>query len=60
MPDDLKTLHAFATRTEAETAMGALKSAGIESSIQPEAGEFKLLVRRDDEENARYALQPPE
>lgn len=60
MPDDLKILHAFATQTEAETAMGVLKSAGIESSIQPDADEFELLVRLEDEENALYALQRPE
>ena len=67
---DLVVVHAFATGTEAELAKSALDSAGIESMIQADSvggqrphvawssGGFKLVLRQEDAESARAALEP--
>ena len=60
---------AFATEAEAAIAKGALESAGIQAMIQADSvgrmrphvawatGGFKMLVRRDDEADARAILK---
>ena len=72
MPDvNLVVVHSFRNRPEAELAKGALEAAGIDSMIQADSiggmrphvawasGGFKLLVREDDEEEAREILDAP-
>jgi Putative prokaryotic signal transducing protein len=70
MPDNgLVVLKAFATQMEADLAKSALASAGIAAMIQADSvggmrphigwstGGYRLLVREDDEDNAREILQ---
>jgi hypothetical protein len=67
----LVVVHAFGNRTEAELAKGALQAAGIDAMIQSDSvggmrphvawagGGYKLLVREDDEQEAREVLELP-
>ena len=68
---DLVVVHTFASQPEAALAQSALAAAGIESMIQADSvggmrphvawasGGFKVLVREEDEEEARDILELP-
>jgi len=68
---ELIVVHTFASQPEAELARTALTAAGIESMIQADSiggmrphvawasGGFKVLVREEDEAEARDILDLP-
>ncbi len=68
---DLVVVHTFASQPEAELARSALTAAGIPSMVQADSiggmrphvawasGGFKVLVRAEDEEEARDILELP-
>jgi len=68
---DLVIIHSYASQPEAELARSALSAAGIESMIQADSiggmrphvawasGGFKVLVREEDEPEARDILELP-
>ncbi len=68
---DLVIIHSYASQPEAELARSALAAAGIESMIQADSiggmrphvawasGGFKVLVREEDEPEARDILELP-
>jgi hypothetical protein len=68
---DLVVVHTYASQPEAELARSALVAAGIESMIQADSvggmrphvawasGGFKVLVREEDEDEARDILEIP-
>jgi hypothetical protein len=70
--NDLVLLIAFATQMEADLAKSALASAGIVALIQSDSvggmrphvgfatGGYRLLVREEDEDDAREILRLPD
>lgn len=67
-PDELISVQAFGTQAEADAASDALLSAGVVATIQdvvagvppsstPNDLGFRLLVRKEDADKARYALK---
>jgi len=71
-PTDLVVVHAFGSQPEADLAKGALEAAGIDAIIQADSvggmrphiawggSGFKVLVRPEDEADAREVLEPAE
>jgi hypothetical protein len=69
--EDLVIVHTYASQPEAELARSALAAADIESMIQADSiggmrphvawasGGFKVLVREEDEDEARDILELP-
>jgi hypothetical protein len=67
---NLVVVHAFGSESEADLAKSALNAAGIDAMIQADSaggmrphlawasGGFKLLVREEDEPEARDVLEP--
>jgi hypothetical protein len=68
---DLVVVHTYSSQPEAALAQSALAAAGIESMVQADSvggmrphvawasGGFKVLVREEDEEEARDILELP-
>jgi Putative prokaryotic signal transducing protein len=68
---NLVVVHAFSSQPEAELAKSALEGAGIDAMIQADSvggmrahvawsgAGFKVLVREEDEVDARGVLEPP-
>jgi len=69
---DLVVVHSFGSQPEADLAKGALEAAGIDAIIQADSvggmrphiawggNGFKVLVRLEDEADAREVLEPAE